>query len=376
MLKIETFKLSVLLLLAMCIGVCSCTSSIDLAANIKNTQGNFPQKHYFKTPTYVFLDDKNPEATISYIDKVMFLKNRIVVIDLTNGSKRNRLLLFDKNGKFIASSDKYVGHGKNEFSFFTDCTIDTEKQLIYMCCDTPCQYLVFDSNLKLVKCIKTQEYMQEITMDKKYLYGVYHNPDKVTSYELRRYDKRDLAGGHEVLVSFDHTIARTGAMGHSLCGNDDHIAFSMLFDNKIYEIKDGAVQSETSINFEDDWFSYEESKNLRGRNFFKLNRNKIWAIKNICGSDSVFLFNTNLPRVYKVNKKTQMGESYKLLGDASRIIPACGQKDIVVQSVPVNSVKIYLKRCKEKNRPVAPNIKKLNVKDNSVNPVLKILTFK
>ena len=361
------------------VGFSSCYSEQNMEVSVQNNKGELSQKRFLERPQYVFLDGENPEATISLINKVMFLKNRIIVLDRSN---RNRLLLFDQKGKFLASADKFVGKGKNEYLQFSDCAIDKDKQLIYMYCDRPYQFMIFDSDLNLLKVIKTKEFISEIALDKKYLYAFCVEPEKNSSYELRRYDKKNLNGKYKVLLSFDKVIKGVGGMGHSLCDNGNQFYFSMPFSNEIHEIKDGEVKNSMTIEFGKEWFSYNESKNLHGRRFMNKNKERSCIIQNMVSSDSILFFNTDRSPFYKVNMNDMKGDSYKYFTDnyfpysSSWFIPCCGLEKSVVQYISVRSMNAYLKLCKEKNRKPMPELQDCAVKDSVKNTILQIFKIK
>lgn len=367
-----------ILLFVLCAGLFSCQSTNDFAVDVTKGNGDLSQKDFFENPRYIFLDDTNPQAVLKYLDKVMLLKDRIVVSD----NNRKRLVVFDGKGKFLASTDALLGKGKNEYLRFSDCSIDTEKQQIYMGCDNPYQMMIFDSNLHLLKVIKTKDYFPEFTLDEKYLYAFCKSHSNLSSYELRRYDKNNLAGKYRVLLTFDKGILGVRGMGHSLCGNDGHIFFSMPFSNEIHEIRNGEVVNTASLDFNGDWFSYDDSRGLRGKRFYKKNIDKSWNIQNIIASDSVLFFNTNQAPFYKIDRLKGTGESYKYFEDLffpvgiSWFTPICGDARQVVFEISAKAVRNYLKLCKEKHRAIMPDIKNLAVTDSTTNPVLQILQIR
>lgn len=354
----------------------SCTSSHDLVVELHNSSGNLSQAAYFESPQLVALEETSVESSVGYIDKIFLLEDRIGIMDIMS----TKLVLFDKEGKFIASTSKLIGKGNNEYTHFTDCAIDTEKQLIYMYCDRPYKFLVFDSNLNLLKCIPTKDFISEFTFDKKYMYAFCKKD--MLHFELRRYDRRDITGDYKVLLSSDKIIYGVKGMGFSLCGNDDHIYFSMPFSDEIQEIKNGAIVNTLKLNFGDEWFSYENSKKLRGRRFFKRCDDKCWTIQNIFSSDSSMFFNTNKVPFYRIDKVKNVGDSYRYVVEtqapySSSWFPACcGKKGYVVQEIPMKAVRLYLNGCKEKNKEPMPSMKNLSLLNTKENPVLQILKLK
>lgn len=367
-----------LCLYAFCSMLYACQSSKDIAFSVSKGHGDLPQKRYFENPEYVYLEDKKPEAVLRYVDKVLLLNNRIVVSD-DNG---RRLVMFDRFGTFIASTDKMRGKGANEYIQFSDCCIDEKNQQIYMYCDKPYQYMVFDSNLKLKKIIKTKDLVSEFSLDNKYLYALCHDVENPECSELRRYYRTNISGKYEVLLRFDGCVKGVGSMGHSLCGNGDHIFFAMPFSNEIHEINNGKVINSISIDFGEEWFSSAENKRFYGRRFQKKNADKNWIIQNVCASDSVMFFNTNQAPFYKVSRTKDVAESYKFFKDTyfpysiSWFTPTCGNARQIVFEIPASAVMDYLKFCKKKQREIMPCLKNLATTDSVTNPLLQIMRIR
>ena len=196
------------------------------------------------------------------------------------------------------------------------------------------------------------------------------------------YEKSNITGKYRVILKYDKGILGLRGMGRSLCGNDDHIFISMPFSNEIHQIRNGEVVNSVSIDFNGNWFSHDESRGLNGNRFYKKNKDKCWCIQNIYASDSVMFFNTNLSPFYKVDRVSGTGESHKFFNQTyfpysiSWFTPYSGEGRCVVQEIPADAVRLYLKLCKEKHRTIMPDIKNLAVTDSTTNPVLQILQIR
>lgn len=355
----------------------SCQASHELSVSVGNGDKSISQSKYFEFKSLVALGGgARKESIIRKVDRVLLLNDKIVVSDIVG----NHVLLFDSNGNFLASTDAMIGKGNNEYIHVQDCAIDTERQLIYMYCDRPYQFYVFDSNLKLLSCIKVKDYISEITMDEKNLYA-YCVKDDNTSYELRMYNKKNLTGNYKVLLKYNEGIRGVRGMGHVLCGSDDHISFAMPFNNVIYKIRQGEVRNSVSIELKD-WFTYGDSKKLSSRSFINHNKGKKWIIQNIHFSDSIMFFNTNEAPFCMVNMKDGTGDSYKYFIDAyipysvSWFTPCSSKNGFVVMEMSVEAVRDYIKYIKEKNKEMVDAIKQLNIVDSTTNPVLLFMQFR
>lgn len=356
----------------------SCQTYQETLVRVAESDKPISQQQYFSNPNLVALKTNGKkESYISRIDRVLSLNNGTVISDITG----NKVLLFDKTGRFIASTANLIGKGKNEYVHINDCALDASRQRIIVSCDRPYQLMIFDSNLELLECVRTGTYYSEITTDNKFLYAFCVLEDN-KSYELRRYDKNNLSGEYVVLKSFDEGIVGVRGFGKLLCGNDDHIYFSMPFDNNIYKIKDGKIDDTYTIDFSKNWFSYDKSKKLTGSRFIDANLDNKWIIQNIHATDSVIFFNTNDAPFCKVDKNNKYGESYEYFEDvfipysSSWFIPYSGKKDKIVMAIPAETISNYLKECKKNNKEINPLIKGLSLTDTLSNPVLQFLEFK
>lgn len=356
----------------------SCQASRESVINISDNANTLSQKEYFSFPQFVQLEDCGNATAIKRVDKVLFLKDRIVISDYSS----NKLLLFDSTGKFLASTARMIGKGNNEYGHYVDCAVDTEHQLIYMSCDFPYQFLVFDANLKLQKCIKTNDYMSEITMDEEYLYAYCNKTNSDDVYELRCYDKNNLLGRYKVLLSLEQKVRGVKGMGYSLCGSDSNILFAMPFTDDVYEIRNGEVYNIIGVDFGEKWYSYNNNKHLSGRNFVMKNKDVNWIIQNMVSTDSLLFFNTNKAAFYKVDKIMRSGDSYKYFDDtyfpysSSWMTPCYGKSECIVQVIPAEGVREYVKMCKLKNTDMLPAFENFNVSETANNPVLQILKLK
>ncbi len=365
-----------LFVLALC--VISCQTSHEFSVNVGDDDKSISQSKYLEFKRIVALGGgDSKESIMRKVDRVLLLDDRIVVSDIVG----NHVLLFDSNGNFLASTDALIGKGNNEYIHVQDCAIDTERQLIYMYCDRPYQFYVFDSNLKLLSCIKVKDYISEITMDEKNLYA-YCVKDDNTSYELRMYDKKKLDGSYKTLLKYNEGIRGVRGMGRVLCGSDEHIGFAMPFSNVIYRIGHGEVKNSISIDFANGWFAYSDSKKLSGRSFLNSNKGKKWIIQNIHSSDSIMFFNTNEAPSCMVNMKDGTGNSYKYFTDAyipysvSWFTPCSSKQGLVVMEMSVEGIRNYIKYSKEKKKELPDAIKQLNIEDSAVNPILQFLQFR
>ena len=66
------------------------------------------------------------DAIITNIERVLGINDRFFVVDRIG----NKIIAYDKDGKFINSTTRLQGRGKGEYIRISDATIDTDDNLI------------------------------------------------------------------------------------------------------------------------------------------------------------------------------------------------------------------------------------------------------
>ena len=102
---------------------------------------------FLKDYQLIPLETPSTETVISHIDRLLFAEDRVFVLDGIS----NKVLAFDGNGKFVASTAKMIGKGHNEYIHVCDVAWDRDAQKLYMHCDAPFQMMVFDFDLEAAK---------------------------------------------------------------------------------------------------------------------------------------------------------------------------------------------------------------------------------
>lgn len=137
----------------------------------------------------ISLSSNTSEAMIKYPDRLLFFGNRIFVMDRGG----NKIIMYDRNGKFLKSTAQMVGRGRNEYIRVIDASIDEKDKKLYVHCDAPYQMMIFDLNLNLEKTIPMDYYMGEIAIEGNQLYGIcYNEPKDGGGYSFVTVNKNDL----------------------------------------------------------------------------------------------------------------------------------------------------------------------------------------
>lgn len=330
-------------------------------------------------PKYVKLEQPCNDAIIKRIDKVLFIDERIIIVD----RQRNSIVVFDKDGKYLCSSNNLIGRGKNEYIHFLDCAVDKEKNLLYVSCDSPLQLMVLNKNLKVEKCVKTNETFDEISTDNNYFYALVEDLSDNDRFELRRYEKANFNKPFDVLLRQERVISGVRGFGKVMCSDGRKTFVCMPFDNVIHIIENGKITNSYDVNLKEKWFSYKDSKNLVGRYFFKKNADVNWTIQNICASDSTLLFNTNLADVYRIDLRNNSGDSHtELINDKSFynttwLIPYGGIYKSVIRVIPPVAIRDAIENhFINKDKISDPLLKSVDSCNYGDNPVLEIFQIK
>jgi hypothetical protein len=244
--------------------------------------------------------------------------------------------------------------------------------------------MIFDYNLNLVEVVKVELLFKEFAIDGDYIFALCQNVDDWSKYELRCYNKTDINGSYKVLAKQDKGIAGTGGLGKSVTYDGRNCYFCLPFDNKIYRISHGEIENGWNLDFNEKWFSYEASRQLKGTRFITKNKDVNWYVQNLCVSDSLVLFNTNLSNIFVVNKKLNVGDSYsEIINDifpysSSWIIPVNGQPSKMCFIVPSVHAKRVIDHIKEdKNNLIYNKIKqKISDYDANDNPLILVWDIK
>ena len=252
------------------------------------------------------LDGSSKSSLISSVDRIALMNDRVFVLD----HKGNKVVAFDNEGKFVASTARLIGNGRNEYIRLQDMAVDQDKKQVYLYCDAPYQLLILNYDLKVVKRIAVDYLAREICVDASCLYTLCHNLEQENVYELRCYDKSDLKGEHRLLVSYDKGIPGLFTTGKSVCSDGSRCLCCLPFDNRVYEVRNGNIDNVYNIDFNGEWFDHSQSKDLMGSAFIHQNIEKNWSIQNISFSDSIMVFNTNKSRSFYINLQNNTGAMY------------------------------------------------------------------
>ena len=379
--KILRYLISALSLY-MCLICTSCISKQHISSNcvLMEESLNDELSLTAKQCRYVKLDSSKEECIIKHAERVLVSKDMIYIIDRS----KNVIMAYDSNGNFVSSTKHYIGRAKNEYMTILDATYDAENDEIYAYADNPSQIMIFDKSLSLHEVVPTGQLIREIAVDNNHVYTLFYD---ITDYndvkvELRSYDKGQWSD-YNVLLEQNNILNGVGCIGKFMTSNNDCCCLSMPFDNHIYILKNGQIEEAWEIDFDGKWFDFASSKDIDPRAFENRNKGKVRCITNICCTDSILMFNTNMYKYYLVSKSTLKGRIYSdmhisdVAFSTPVFTPACGSKGLFIEMVNPARIIDYVKTYEEKGL-VFPNEEMRNLyKSFSLddNPMLIICDF-
>lgn len=279
------------------------------------------------------LEASSTESLINDIEKVLFTQHRIFIVDRIG----NKVIMFDEKGNFLKSTAKMVGRGHNEYIRVIDAAVDEKEGKLYVHCDAPYQTMVFDLDLNVKEIIPLDYFMTEISIDDQFLYGLRHNEGQPAGFNVIAIPKDHLEANPDTILTYDKGIPGLLTMGKMLNACQDGIYVSMAFDNVIYRIGNGNILDEYVIDFgEKGLDEHALDEGMSRDRFERYYGDANWSIVNICSSDSIMLFNTNMATGFILNKNTgeckgtKYGLSFTELPSNSRFTPSQGLRNNVV----------------------------------------------
>lgn len=305
---------------------------------------------FLKDYQLIPLETPSTEAVISHIDRLLFAEDRVFVLDGIS----NKVLAFDGNGKFVASTAKMIGKGHNEYIHVCDAALDRDAQKLYMHCDAPFQMMVFDFNLNLEAIIPMDYYVREMAMEGDWVYGLRPNSRADSGNELIAVRKDSLNQPPRIVYANTNAIRGRLIMGRSLNACEDGVYVALPFENNICKVRDGRVVCIYEMDFGDEGLrEHPIDKNMSPNAFDNHYMDIHWGIVNMSGSDSLLLFNTNRPHQFILNQKTKECQAYnetfhdKAPFSNQYITPSQGLSQGVAYEIGAKSVGRTLKRVEE-----------------------------
>jgi hypothetical protein len=200
---------------------------------------NFSTINIIDSSYFIHLETTD-ECLIKKIDKIVFDKNKIFVLDCGGN---NKILVFDRHGKFMYTVGK-IGQGTGEYRTACDFCLDVQNKMIYIICERS-RIMQYNYNGDFVKQIKMDFYAENIEYSNKHFYFIGNQLDfynlVITDSEIKIIDKffpnKDWGDNFRILR-------------HPLQKTDSIVYYFGFLDDNIYGIKNiSEVFVQYRINF-------------------------------------------------------------------------------------------------------------------------------
>ena len=357
---------------------CTSNKSTNAIISLKTCKHEIALSSFADTLQIIQLMDDGNASVINEIDRVLFTDNRLFVLDRLG----NKIVSFDKSGKYIASTVEYIGRGSNEYIHLSDAALDEKRRCIYVYCDTPMSILVFDYDLNLLKKEDVDFLAHEIMVDNESLLFLSSNAKKIYNYELIALNKNNLQSKPRTLLSTGETVPGLIGMGKYLCkAHNGDCYVSMPFQPYIYQISNGEIINEYYIDFKDTWYDGKTSNRV---SFLEHNDDKNWSITNIVSNDSLLYFNTNNPNWFVANLEAMDCHSFSFLKNdiisyvSSHILPTQGVPDCIVYQIYPYMINAFIKNVERYGLPhnLKRNYEIARRYESENNPLIILWKFK
>lgn len=360
----------------------ACTASQSVTSKIiplVNHDGPLSTDSVFEPDChFVKFQISNSESVISGMERLLCTEDGYIVVD----RKGNKLVSFDKTGRFLKSTISLIGKSKNEYISIFDAALDDSGKRIYVYCDAPCKLMILDYNLNVIDNIDFQTFTWELSVDDHCLYALSPDLEDGSVMRLMSFDKNNLSGDGKELLSTQASIPELGTKGKSIVHSGDCF-FSMPFEQKLYQIKNGEITDSFQVEFEDLWFESHSDKTGLS-DFLRVNKDKHWMITSICPSDTKLLFNTNGFQTFVIDRESNICTSYRGIIDthipltSSRLVPTDGLYGYAVFEMNLKSTKTVLENVSEDGKKqIDPALLRLALEHkNGDNPTICIWKLK
>ena len=300
----------------------------------------------------VSLSSKEDEALIAEMDKLLVGEDRYFVMDRGG----NKVIAFNGEGEYVASTARYVGQGPDNYIRVIDAVIDNASKKLYVHCDAPYCMMVFDMNLQLLEKISMDYYMREVADDDKYIYGIRVKDASDFGYELVALDKSDLSASPRVLLEYSEVIFGARAIGKSLSPYGKGVNVCLPFDDTIYQISDGKIIAQYSLDFGSKGVDYSDIKGMSVRELYRSTYGqRIWSLVNIYSSDSTLFFGCNREYSFVLNRNTGVCSGYSRYDNdlmpysTNQTFPVDGLDNAFAYAWPSSYVMTFKRRVADEN---------------------------
>jgi hypothetical protein len=248
--------------------------------------------------------EANDESLIKAIDKIVFDYDKIFVLDKQGN---NKILVFDRQGKFVSSIGK-IGKGPGEYIEISDFCLDTQDKMIYLLCERR-RLMLYNYNGDFVEQKNVDFHAAKMEYSNEHFYFIGDQQDffnlLVTDINFKIIDK---------FFSDKDWGSNTRLLIHPLQKMDSLVYYFRFLDDNIYEIKNHSkVFVKYGMDFGKTKIDFSKVKDytksgLKDRLSMSRGRIKYWIQNSdysIC-----YCFDKNIPVMNIYDKEKDISRSY------------------------------------------------------------------
>ncbi len=242
--------------------------------------------------------ETNDNSLLKYIDRICVDEDMYFFFD----GSLSKIVIFDKEGNYVNQISK-IGQGPGEYAQLSDFFVDTKEKQIVLLCDRPEKIMYFNYEGEFIKENYFNTLYMQIASDNEYIYVDNPFHPELENSQVIVLNKKGNIVSYQLPLLPDPGI-NLMAPGNCFTKNST-IHYVRRFDNSIYEIKDGVVSQQYSIDFkqhnlpENIFDGIETPDQLH-----ELAREKryIYCLFNISDGEKYMLINTNIG-IYIIDKE-------------------------------------------------------------------------
>lgn len=331
----------------------------------------------------VRLENSGTQGVVNQISKIIEIDDRLYIFDRI----LNQITVFDNDGRFVRTIN-HMGHGNGEYIRLTDVTYDRTKREL-LCLAEPSSIIHYALDGTYIETDKLDDFYTDICCDESHIY-LYHSTyadAKTPDYTISSRNKRD--GSMKELLAFTEEHAPFCSLGSKMFANGGSIEFVRKFDNDIYHVSNGSIDSCFSMNMKSFTFPMNRlSKQYDCGELYDLCKKEklIYMITNLVQGKSLFMFSSNLYDIHVAQLTSGLCRNYSYMTVSKYNIPVSlfcpveGGKNKCCFVLQASSV-MNFKRMYEADQRVRNSIRAEFINDTKdisedSNPVLLIFDVK
>ena len=307
--------ISILIVLFFIVSVISCSTEKNVTWEVKPiefvaSETSFNDTTFLSNMKMIRLENKGSQSVVNHISKIFEIDNLLCIFD----KALNQITVFDSDGQFVKAINR-TGHGRGEYLRLIDVTYDSTNNEL-LCLAEPSSIIHYTLDGTYIRTDKLDDFYTDICCDKSYIY-LYHSTyadAKTPEYTISCINKSD--GSVKELLTFTEEYAPFCSIGSKMFANGGSIAFARKFDDNIYYVSNGSIDSCFSMKMKS--YAFPEKKLTKqydcGELYELCHKEKlIYMITNLVQGKSIFMFSSNLNGIHVAQLSSGLCRDYSYM---------------------------------------------------------------